>query len=585
MIDKRLIGLVPESKKHIFLSVALSLAALVCNVGLIALLTALLQGAVGGGFTALHAYYAGGAALLILVRFVLVLTAERAAARAATTVKKKLRLMLFDKLDALGVRAKDSVSGAELTQVALEGVEQLDVYFSLFLPKFFYAIAAPVALFAMLSGVSILTAGIMLALVPMIPLSIMMIMRFAKRLFSKYWGRYNSLGDRFLDNVRGLTALKIYRADAERQIRMGEEAEDFRIATMKVLTMQLGSVTVMDLVAFGGAAAGIITALLQLLAGALPTAYHAIFLAMVSAEFFIPMRLLGSAFHIAMNGMTAAKKMYALLDMPEERGGSLTPESGEFEVQMHGVSFGYNKDTEVLHNVGLKLSPGRMVAAVGKSGCGKSTIVSLIMGQRPHYGGSITADGHEVRSLSRDYIMQNIAAVSFDSYIFKGTVRENLLMARQDAGDDALWQVLERVDLAETVRQMDGGLSAKLSEGASNLSGGQRQRLALARSLLKDGKLYIFDEATSNIDMQSEAVIMDVIRSIAREKAVLLISHRLRNVTAAQEILFMEKGVIAERGTHEQLMQAGGGYSKLFGSQQKLEDQYKEELSYAAQRV
>ena len=428
---------------------------------------------------------------------------------------------------------------------------------------------APVTLFAVLSFVNFPCAIVLLICVPLIPMAIIAVQRWAKKLLSKYWGQYTALGDTFLENLQGLTTLKIYQADDFKQDEMNTEAEKFRKITMKVLTMQLNSITIMDLIAYGGAALGVILSILQYKADKVSLA-GCLFIILLSADFFIPMRMLGSFFHIAMNGMAASDKIFRLLDLSE------TDEKKEVigedcTIVCKNLYFSYEKDREILHGVNLEFPMGSFTSIVGESGCGKSTISAILMGRNKDYQGMVTVGGKELKKLNEGNLMENLTYISHQSYLFKGTVRDNLLMGCPAASDDKLWEVLQRVNLAEFLKS-ENGLDTFLTEKASNLSGGQCQRLALARALLHDSPVYIFDEATSNIDIESENDIMREIHALAKHKTVILISHRLVNVTASNKIYVLEDGNVAESGTHEDLVKLNGVYGKLWKAQQSLEN-------------
>ena len=461
---------------------------------------------------------------------------------------------------------------SEVVQVAVEGVDQLETYFGAYLPQFFYAMLAPITLFAVLCFVNVPSAAALLICVPLIPIAIAAVQTWAKKLLSKYWGQYTTLGDTFLENLQGLTTLKIYQADEARNNRMNEEAEKFRRITMKVLTMQLNSITIMDLIAYGGAALGVIMAATQYHAGCV-SLKGCIMIILLSADFFIPMRQLGSFFHIAMNGMAASDKIFRMLDMEEPAAAAAKCPNGN--ISCRKLRFAYAPDREILHDIDLDVPTGSFISIVGESGCGKSTIASILMGHNKGYTGSIKIGDTELSNISESSLMQTITYVSHKSYLFKGTVRDNLRMGRADASDDDMWDVLKRVNLYGFLRG-ENGLDTELAEKGANLSGGQCQRLALARALLHDSPMYIFDEATSNIDVESENDIMAQIQLLAKQKTVLLISHRLANVICSDNIFVMNKGQIVENGTHEQLLDKNGTYAKLWNAQQELENYAKD---------
>ena len=568
MINKRLIGTVPESKKYIAGSVALQWCSLAANIAMMYAVTALLAAICAGTLTRRALITTAVTALIaVAVRYGCTVGASRMGYLSSKAVKKTLRAAIYEKLLRLGASYSEQVKTSEVVQVTVEGVDQLETYFGAYLPQFFYAMLAPLTLFIVLCFVSVPAAAVLLICVPLIPVAIAAVQTWAKKLLSKYWGQYTALGDTFLENLQGLTTLKIYEADGFKNDEMNVEAEKFRKITMKVLTMQLNSITIMDLIAYGGAALGVIMAATQLRAGKIDLA-GALLIILLAADFFIPMRQLGSFFHIAMNGMAASDKIFRLLDLPEPAQGGLPCPEGD--IVCRGLHFSYEPEREILHGVDLTIPQGRFVSLVGESGCGKSTVSALLMGRSKGYTGSLTIGGAELRDIDEASLMRHITYVSHQSCLFKGTVRDNLLMGRPGAGDDALWQALDQVNLADFLKG-EKGLDTPLTERGENLSGGQRQRLALARALLHDSPVYIFDEATSNIDVESENDIMAQIHALARHKTVLLISHRLANVTASDEIYVLERGHIVQHGTHAALLAQGGAYAALWSAQQALE--------------
>ena len=570
MINKRLIGTVKESKKYIAGNVICQWVSLAANITMMGAIAAMLQGLFDGSAgEAQIALTALIASVAVVVRFVCATTASRMGYLSSKAVKKTLREMIYRKLLRLGSSYKEQANTSEVVQVAVEGVDQLETYFGAYLPQFFYAMLAPLTLFGVLSFINLPSAIVLLICVPMIPVTIILIQRWAKKLLSKYWGQYTALGDTFLENLQGLTTTKIYQADAFKHKEMNEQSEHFRKITMKVLTMQLNSITIMDLIAYGGAALGVILATTQFRAGYVDLA-GSILIILLAADFFLPMRLLGSFFHIAMNGMAASDKIFRLLDLPEPaQKTQIVPE--DCSIECKNLRFSYEAHREILHGVDMTFSKGSFTAIVGESGCGKSTISAILMGRNKGYSGEILVGGVPLCEISEESLMKNFTYINHNSYLFKGTIRENLLMARPNAGEDTLWQVLEQVNLADFLRS-EKGLDTVLNEKASNLSGGQCQRLALARALLHDSPVYIFDEATSNIDVESENDIMRQIHALANTKTVILISHRLANVVGADNIYVLDKGNIVENGDHNTLLGKNSAYAKLWNAQQELEN-------------
>ena len=573
MIDKRLIGTVPESKKYIAANVTLQWCGLVANVAMMMSVASLLASQLSARASSARLLTtAAVAAAAVLIRWLCTTGAARMSDLSSRAVKKTLRTQIYDKLLCLGASYSEHVSTAEVVQVAVEGVDQLETYFGAYLPQFFYAMLAPLTLFAVLCFVNVPAAIVLLVCVPLIPAAIAAVQTWAKKLLSRYWGQYTKLGDTFLENLQGLTTLKIYQADGLRNDVMNEEAEKFRKITMKVLTMQLNSVTIMDVIAYGGSALGVILAATQYRTGHVALS-GALLIILLSADFFIPMRQLGSFFHIAMNGMAASEKIFRLLDLPEPPARMQACPDGD--IVCRGLHFSYTPEREILHGLDLVFPAGSFTSIVGASGCGKSTIASILMGRSRGYTGAVTVGGVPLADISEDSLMRHITYVSHQSYLFKGTVRENLRMARPDAPDDALWAVLRQVKLAAFLER-EQGLDTLLTEQGSNLSGGQRQRLALARALLHDTPVYLFDEATSNIDVESENDIMAEIHALAGRKTVILISHRLANVTVSDNIYVLDGGTLAGQGTHDALLRAGGAYARLWDAQQALENYAKE---------
>ena len=569
MMNKRLIGMVGESKKYIAGNVAAQWLSLAANIAMMTVLTSLLASL----FTKTAdkdsmILTAVAAATAVAVRFLCTVMASRMSFLSSKTVKKTLREKIYQKLLRLGASYKEQVKTSEVVQVAVEGIDQLETYFGAYLPQFFYAMLAPLTLFVYLCFVNVPSAVVLLICVPLIPVAIAAVQTWAKKLLSKYWGQYTALGDTFLENLQGLTTLKIYQADGYKNDEMNVEAEKFRKITMKVLTMQLNSITIMDLIAYGGAALGIIMAATQYRAGHVTLA-DCLLIILLSADFFIPMRQLGSFFHIAMNGMAASDKIFRLLDLPEAEKKTAVCPTGD--IVCENLTFSYETDREILHGMDLSFPKGSFTSVVGESGCGKSTVAAVLMGRNKGYAGSVRIGDVELREISEDSLMRQITYVSHQSYLFKGTVRDNLRMGKPDAGDNELWAVLERVNLADFLKE-EQGLDTSLSEKGGNLSGGQCQRLALARALLHDSPVYIFDEATSNIDVESENDIMREIHRLTKTKTVILISHRLANVTVSDRIYVMENGAVTESGTQEELIKSGGMYASLWHTQQSLEN-------------
>ena len=575
MFDKRLMQMCPESRKYIAGNIILQFIELCLNAVMIVTIAVsaqrIYEGVWGAGDLVLPLALI---VLTVILRFFTTRYATRMSYLASRTVKRVMREKIYAKLLRLGTSYREHVTTAELVQESVEGVDQLESYFGQYVPQFFYAFMAPVALFFLFGfGGSWKVAAVLLICVPLIPGAIIMVQKIAKKILSKYWGQYTKLGSTFLENLQGMTTLKTYQADGYKNEEMNRESEHFRKVTMAVLTMQLNSVTIMDFVAYGGAALGILLATKAFVSGGLGLA-NVIFMILLSADFFLPMRRLGSYFHVAMNGMAASDKIFRFLseDEPEEK----TERVDGGDIELKDLRFSYDEAREILHGVSLSVPRGKLIGIVGESGSGKSTVASLITGRNIPDGGEITIGGADVRAISEESLMQSVTYVGFGSVFFKGTVRENLLLAKPDATDERLWEVLSDCALSAFF-QSENGLDTRLLENAGNLSGGQKQRLALARAVLHDSPVYIFDEATSNIDVESEEAILGQILRIARQKTVILISHRLANVVTADRIYVMESGAITESGTHAELLARNGAYARLWQAQAALEHYGKED--------
>lgn len=583
MMDKRLINTVSGSKKYIAGNVACQWVSLAANITMMTAVTRLLMKL----YVGYEAGIAGTAAVIaaaVIVRYICARLSSRMSYLSSKAVKKTLREKIYEKLLRIGLSYKESVQTSEIVQVAVEGVDQLETYFGAYLPQFFYAMLAPLTLFVVLVRINVLSAVVLLICVPLIPISIALVQTWAKKLLSKYWGQYTALGDTFLENLQGLTTLKVYSADAYKHQKMNEESEKFRKITMKVLTMQLNSITIMDFIAYGGAALGMILAISQFNAGKVDLS-GCLLIILLAADFFLPMRQLGSFFHIAMNGMAASDKIFKLLELPEpgnDNGKNVQPENGsdvaaakaacgDGDIVCRDLHYSYERDREILHGINVTFKKDRLTAVVGESGCGKSTLSAILMGRNKGYTGSVTIGGVELSDISEDSLMKNITYISHNSLLFKGTVRDNLLMGNPDADDAKLWDALKEVKLDAFLSEQQG-LDTAVGEAGSNFSGGQRQRLSIARALLHDTPIYIFDEATSNIDVESENDIMELVMELSKTKTIILISHRLANVKNADCIYVLRKGDIAGNGTCEELITRNGEFARLWNAQQSLEN-------------
>lgn len=587
MINKRLIGLCKESKKYIFLTIFVNWLAAVCNIVTIILIGQLINKvfSVGKNITKDSStfietlnkisFFNTGILIVVmlLIRFICNILYVKFSNAASKEARLTLRELIYKKLLKLGSNYNKVESTASIVQVTVEGVEQLEVYFGKYIPQFFYSLLVPVTLFIFMSAISLNAAIVFIACVPLIPMSIIAIMKIAKRILKDYWKSYSNLGGTFLENLQGLTTLKVYNVDEERHVKMNKEAESFRKITMKVLSMQLNSITIMDVVAFGGAALGSIVALLEFKVGQIEVG-SLISIILLSSEFFIPLRLLGSYFHIAMNGMAASDRIFNLLDSKER---TLNNDSNEeiklkeVSISLNNVYFSYDKERQVIKNINMDISKGGIVAIVGESGSGKSTVASLILNNNEIDSGEILINNQNINNISINNLYNNVGMVSTSSYIFTGTILDNLLIAKKDATVDEINSALQKARLYDFVSNSKDGLNTNVGEGGNALSGGQKQRLALARVILSDKPMIIFDEATSNIDVESEEAILEAIYELAIEKTILVISHRLLNVVNAKNIYVLDKGSLIEEGTHSELYEKQGHYYKMFTNQSELE--------------
>ena len=579
MIDKKLLALLGHNKKYIFYAVGLTIVGLFANLAITASICYAIQYAAEYTSSGSNAQGFILPAVIVIIAMTIRYVTSRSIGDLKDTlgrnVKKDLRQKIYDKIIKLGVRTTDNMSMAGLTQLSMEGVEQLDLYYSAYIPQFFYAMIAPIILFIVTVRINWAVALVLLACVPLIPMSIIAVSRYAKKIFAKYWGKYTSMGDSFLDSVQGLKELKIFQADAAQNIKMNKTSEEFRKITMKVLVMQLASTTIMDMVAYGGAGLGIALTIHAVVNGSL-SAYAALFLILVAVDFFLPLRAFGSAFHIAMNGASAGNKILSLLTQPDPVWGNETVDGTEITVK--NVTFSYDGKRDVLKHASMNFGSTGMCAIVGESGSGKSTVVNLLLGAYQPQQGSILVGNKPLETLSRESYYSHISVVSYNTYIFNETIRQNFMLAKDNVTDEEIYSALKKVNLYDFIID-NGGLDKVITEDAANISGGQKQRLALAINLVANKDIYIFDEATSNIDIESEAIIMHNIKELSKEKSVIVISHRLANVVAADTIYYIEDGEVKEHGTHNELMNMHEGYAKLYTAQKSLEDGYTEVIA------
>ena len=588
MFKKRLLELCNSSKKWIAMTVLMNWISIICNILVILFIGNIIDKLINSNLEINYlrdGLYIGS---LLVIRFLANYYSTRFSLNSSSEVKKVLREKIYEKLLDIGVNYNKFISTSSVVQIGVDGVEALEIYFGRFLPQLFYSALAPLTLFVVVSFISFKVALVLLICVPLIPLTIMAVMKIAKKLLSKYWGVYTNLGDSFLENLQGLTTLKIFDLDEEKNKEMNEDAENFRKITMRVLLMQLNSITIMDLVAYGGSAVGILIAISQFRSGII-TPGGLLIIILLSAEFFLPMRLLGSLFHVAMNGISASDRIFDLLDIEVEEKPSLSDEQmkslDNIDIKLENVSYSYDKKRTILENINIDIKEKQTVAFVGESGSGKSTITSLLLKIDEVDKGAITFNGINLNDIPFDVLNKKVGFINHNAYIFNTTIRENIKMGKKDATDEEIYAVLKEANLDSFVKKLPNKLDTKVGEGGNLLSGGQKQRLCLARTIIKNPDIYIFDEATSNIDVESEEKIWESIEKLSKDKTVIIISHRLLNVKNADTIYMLENGVIAESGNHNELMLKGGVYKNLVDHQNDLENIYDELESKNLEKV
>ena len=543
MVNKRLLSLCDESKKWIGMTVLMNWISIICNIAIVVYIGNVIDKLYNNDF---NINILGSAVFIVAmlgIRFVCNFLSTKFSSKSSTEVRKGLRSKIYQKLLDLGVNYKDTISTSSTVQISVDGVEALEIYFGRYLPQLFYSLLAPLTLFVVVAPISFKAAIVLLICVPLIPVSIVAVMKFAKKLLGKYWGIYTNLGDSFLENLHGLTTLKIYDLDEEKNEEMNKEAENFRNIT-------IGQVLIIIL---------------------------------LSSEFFIPLRLLGSYFHVAMNGMAASDKIFNLLDAEIEKIENLTKEEmnllKDINIEIKNVDFSYDKERKVLKNVNVTIPKGKMIALVGESGCGKSTITNLLLKQEKVDSGEITLNGIDLNYIPFEVLTKKVGFINHSAYIFNGTIEDNLRMGKFDANEREINEALKKANLYDFVQSLPEKLQTNVGEGGSLLSGGQKQRLALARTIITNPEIYIFDEATSNIDVESEEKIWRSIYELSENKTVIVISHRLANVKNADNIYVLDKGNIVESGSHKDLMMYNGKYAQLVNHQNNLESIYNDELT------
>ena len=572
MIKFRLLRLLKKGARYVLLEIIWQWLELVSQIIIIGCVARTISGVFYGIIdTRLVMIYLGVALFAIFSRVVFDRLYTEASFEAGVEAKKNLREEIYSKLLRMGSGYRQYVSTVQITQMMGEGVEQLDVYFGKYISQFAYSLLAPLTLFFVLSRYNFNTAAVLLVAVPLMPVIIMALTKAAQKLLDKYMESYYSLGDTFLEKLHGMTTLKVYNADEKAAEELDEECQNFRKISMRLISLQLYSTFAMDFITYVGTAAGIVFTINTYLKGNMELEAAIMFL-LLAAEFFLPLRLLAVYFQIGMNGIKSADNIFAFLDIKEPAQGKEVITEGPYNIAFRAAGFSY-KGIDILKDLTFDVPEGKMVSLVGVSGSGKSSVANLLRRQVKGYDGSISINGKEIKSLNEKALMAVITAVSANSFLFPGTVRDNLLLGNSKSSDKKLIGILKLMNLMEELNPK-GGLNFILEEGGRNLSAGQRQRLLIARALLKNTPIYIFDEATNNIDVESEDLIMKVIRQLSKEmgKTIILITHRLENVVASDEIFMLTGGSISEHGSHNQLMEKGGKYAALYKAQKALEN-------------
>lgn len=574
MIDKRLLKLIGKDKVYILYIETLLIISLISNVSITMMICKTISLLAEGIFNTSYILLVIGIVLFMFVRYFASKKAGYLKDELGRSIKKNLREQVYNKIVELGINSTDEMNMAGLTQVAIEGVEQLDLYYSSYIPQFFYAMIAPMILFFISVFIDWKVALVLICAVPLIPISIVGVSKYAKRIFAKYWQKYTSMGDGFLDSVQGLKDLKIFQADKHQHQAMNAQSEEFRKITMKVLVMQLASTTIMDLIAYGGAGVGIVVCLNSVINGSLDW-YNGLFLMLISVDFFLPLRAFGSSFHVAMNGASAGSKIIDLLNKPNPMWGK--KEITNLNLELDHFTFSYDGEKNILNDVTIKFPEKGMVSIVGESGSGKTSVVKALSGQINLESDSVKIGGFPLHDYSRQSLFDNLGIVSFNTYIFHDTILNNFRLANPNVNVAEINAALKEVNLYDFIIE-NGGIDKIIEEDSVNISGGQSQRLALAINLVSNKSIYIFDEATSNIDSESEMIIMKTLKKLSSDKLVIMITHRLSNAVNSKIIYYMENGMVKESGTHKDLVEKKASYYNLYTSQEKLEMKFKETM-------
>lgn len=566
MINKKLLRLMEKEKVYILYLIMLKIVALLLNVGMIYCIANSVTSVINLNIIEYKLIAVLGVILLLQIGVIRLISAI--SNELSCKVKEKIRIKLFDKVYSYGMRYSKNFNIAEISQLSVNGIENLEVYFSSFIPQLVYSIVSPIILFCFLLNINKVIAIVLIVLVPLIPMAIILVQKLAKKINSQYWGSYVDLSEVFVDFLEGLTTLIIFNADEAQNKKLNKYAEEFRIKTMKVLSMQLNNITVLDIIAYSGAVLGILFSAYYYDLGEI-NIQQVLVVILISSEFFLPLRLLGSFFHIAMNGMGAVDHLFRVMETKEELKGNEYIDTKTPSIVMNNIGFSYNGIRQVLNNINMDFKFGTLNYLVGKSGCGKSTVAALLMNSIIPNTGEISYGGKT--NLKEEEILKNATLVTNNPYLFKGTLRYNLQMGNEDIKESEMWSILEKLSLKDYFIS-ENGLDTLISEQGNNFSGGQRQRIAIARAILKNSPIYIFDEATSNIDAESEDIIMQFIEELKKNKLIIIISHRLKHSVSADCIYYMENSEVKEKGTFKELIELNGNFSKLYNSQVALEN-------------
>ncbi|WP_036729593.1 ABC transporter ATP-binding protein/permease [Peptoniphilus mikwangii] len=566
MLNKRLLNMMDKERKYVIYIVILKLFSLCLNIFMIYSVANFIEKMFLN--KNILFFTIGSLIVVILLQALIINLISKYSNNISINIKEKIRTILFDKIYSYGMKYSTKFNVAEVVQLSVNGVENLEVYFNSFIPQLIYSMLSPIILFIFIGRINFKIAVALFLMIPLIPIAIIMVQKIAKKINAKQWKSYVDLSEVFVDFLEGLVTLIIFNADDGYNKKLNKYAEDFRKNTMRVLGVQLNNITVLDVIAYGGAVLGIILTVFYY-SNATINLRDAIIIILLSSEFFLPLRLLGSFFHIAMNGMGVVDHLFRVLDMPDVKDGNGKITDENYNVELKGINFSYNEERTILKNIDMNFGKDKITYIVGESGCGKSTIANLIINKVTPFTGEVLYNNTD--NVSEEEILKNCTLVTNNPYLFKGTLRYNLQMGNKDITDDEMWYVLEKFSLKEYFEH-ENGLDTLIFENGSNFSGGQRQRIAIARAILKKSPIYIFDEATSNIDSESEEIIMKFLDTFRKNKLIILISHRLKYTINSDYIYYMKDGAVEEKGSYNELISINGEFKKLYDNQMALEN-------------